>query len=438
MTPPSTADADNAPGPPPARRSAGGGRVLIVEDSRAIATVLASRIDALDGIACDHAVSRAAAQALLATDPERYFVAVVGLSEPAAAGADIIDLFEAYGLPVIVLTDRLDQDHRDRMFERGVADYVIRDSLVGIEYVARLVGRLAHSHEARVLVVDDTQYFRDYLTALLEQHGYPTVTAEDGEAGLAALRADPEINLVIADYNMPKMDGLTMVSQMRQLRGHDELAIVAVSDSKKPGLLGQFLKGGASDYLHKPFAIEEFYCRIDQNVDMLRSVRRARDMASRDFLTGLHNRRYFFEHAEGLHRRALSGELKLMVAMIDADHFKRINDAFGHQVGDDALLAIADALRDVAGQCGLVARFGGEEFVIAHAISRPDEAGQCLERMRRRIAEIDLRHDGQPVRLTVSIGATHKPGITLDDMLLRADRAVYAAKSGGRNRVVIT
>jgi diguanylate cyclase len=127
----------------------------------------------------------------------------------------------------------------------------------------------------------------------------------------------------------------------------------------------------------------------------------------------------------------------MMVAMIDADHFKRINDRFGHQVGDDALFAIADALRDVAGQCGLVARFGGEEFVIAHTITRPDEARRCLERMRQRIAEIDLRHEGETVPLTVSIGATHKHGLTLDDMLQRADLAVYEAKTRGRNRVVI-
>jgi diguanylate cyclase (GGDEF)-like protein len=437
MTTPSTADADNAPRPPPARRSADGGRVLIVEDSRAIATVLASRIGVLDGIACDHADSHAAAQALLAADPARYFVAVIGLAEPGASSADVIELLEAHGLPVIVLTDSLDQAHRDRMFERGVADYVVKDSVVGIEYVARLVSRLAHSHEAKVLVVDDARAFRDYLTALLEQHGYATVTAGDGEAGLAALKADPDINLVIADYNMPRMDGLTMVSEMRRLRSHDELAIIAVSDSQKPGLLADFLRGGASDYLRKPFVIEEFYCRVDQNIDMLRSVRRAREMASRDFLTGLHNRRYFFEQAERLHRRALAGELRMMVAMIDADHFKRINDRFGHQVGDDALLAIADALRDVAGQCGLVARFGGEEFVIAHTITRPDEARRCLERMRQRIADIDLRHEGEAVPLTVSIGATHKHGLTLDDMLQRADLAVYEAKSRGRNRVVI-
>jgi diguanylate cyclase (GGDEF)-like protein len=437
MTSQPTPQADGAGTSSGQRRVAGADTVLLVEDSRAIATVLSARINALDGLTCDHADSYAAAQALLRNDAGRYFVAVLDLNLPDAPDGEIIDLVEQAGLPIIVLTGHLDEALRERMYERGVADYVVKDSLVGIDYVARLVTRLAHSHEARILVVDDTRAFRDYLTSLLQQHGYATVTASDGEAGLAALQQQPDINLVIADYNMPKMDGLTMVSEMRKLRSHDELAIVAISDSTKPGVLARFLKGGASDYLHKPFAIEEFYCRIDQNIDMLRSVRRARDLANRDFLTGLYNRRYFFEHAERMHRSALDGEMKMVVAMVDADHFKRINDQFGHQLGDKALVAIATTLRDALEGRGLVARFGGEEFVIARTIVKPDEASRCLEDIRQRIGAIPLQHDRRLVPLTVSIGATHKLGVSLDDMLHRADLAVYDAKSAGRDRVVV-
>jgi diguanylate cyclase (GGDEF)-like protein len=413
-----------------------GARVLLVEDSRAISMILTARIDAIDGLVCDAVTSYAAAEAVLAARAREYFVAVTDLDLPDARHGEIIDLVERHGLPIVVLTGTVDPAKRDAMYRRGVADYVVKDSLVGIDYVARLVSRMAHSQEATFLVVDDSRTFRGYMVSLLRAHGYPALTADDGEAGLAMLKAHPEINVVIADYNMPRMDGLQMVSEMRMLRSPDDLAIIAVSDSSKPDLLSRFLKHGASDYLHKPFAIEEFYCRIDQNVDMLRSVRRAMELANRDFLTGLYNRRYFFEHAGSLHQRARAGELKIALSMLDADHFKRINDHHGHQIGDEALKAIADTLRSRFDGRGLTARLGGEEFVFVSVVGRSAEARAVAEAVRGEIEAIDLRHGEVRVPLSVSVGTTSTLGRSLDDMLQRADDAVYEAKRAGRNRVV--
>ena len=409
--------------------------MLLVEDSRAIASVLAAGINAFDGITCVVAGTFAEARGLLQTNAQAFFVAVLDLNLPDAPDGEIIDLVQEAGIPIIVLTGNVDASQRDAMFARGVADYVVKDSLVGIDYVARLVNRLAHNGAARVLVVDDSRAFRTYLCSLLQQHGYATLSARDGIEGLEVLRANPEIRLVITDYNMPRMDGLKMVSEMRKAHSQDELSIIGISNSADPETLARFLKGGASDYLHKPFSIEEFYCRVDQNVDMLRIIRRARDAANRDFLTGLYNRRCFFELAEAMYRRAAKGELQIVVAMIDADHFKRINDTFGHQVGDDALVAIAATLRDLVEGNGLVARFGGEEFVCLHVLDGMVDPRECLDQIRQGIAAIELYSDGQRVGITASIGATRTLHGNLDQMLAAADRAVYAAKKAGRNRV---
>ncbi len=411
--------------------------MLLVEDSRAIASVLAAGINAFDGITCVVAGTFAEARGLLQTNAQAFFVAVLDLNLPDAPDGEIIDLVQEAGIPIIVLTGNVDASQRDAMFARGVADYVVKDSLVGIDYVARLVNRLAHNGAARVLVVDDSRAFRTYLCSLLQQHGYATLSARDGIEGLEVLRANPEIRLVITDYNMPRMDGLKMVSEMRKAHSQDELSIIGISNSADPETLARFLKGGASDYLHKPFSIEEFYCRVDQNVDMLRIIRRARDAANRDFLTGLYNRRRFFEKAEQLHRRATKGELQIVVAMIDADHFKNINDTFGHQVGDDALVEIAATLRDQVGSSGLVARFGGEEFVCLHVLDGTVDPLECLDQIRLGIAAIELYSDGRRVAVTASIGATQALHGNLDQMLAAADRAVYAAKKAGRNRVEI-
>ncbi len=411
--------------------------VLLVEDSRAVAGMVGCAIDELPGI--DHVLADtyAAAESALARDAGRFFLAILDLNLPDAPHGEIIDLVQSFGIPIVVLTATVDEDVREALFQRGVADYVTKDNGISIQYVTRLVSRMAHSADIKVLVVDDSLTCRRYFSQLLKQHGYCAVTAKDGEEGLALLREDPLIRLVIADYNMPKMDGLAMVAQMRRLRGHDELAIVAMSDSSRPGLLARFLKGGASDYLNKPFCIEEFYCRVDQNIEMLRSIRHARDLAERDFLTGLHNRRYFFTHAAALHRQAAAGQLDILVAMIDVDHFKRVNDVHGHGFGDTALVAVAKVLRGVIGERGIAARYGGEEFACLFVMAHKDNPLHCLEGLRRRIAALDLRSGEHRVRLTASIGATHMPGDDLDAMLRQADRALYEAKQAGRNRVTL-
>lgn len=414
-----------------------GSRVLLVEDSRAIASVLQASLSTLDGIECDLARSLAEAEAALNARAGDYFVAVVGLNLPDAPHGEVVETVQRAGLRVIVLTGHLDETRRRQMFDRGVADYVVKDSLASIEHVNRLVERMARTRDVQILVVDDSASFRHYLANLLQQHGYRTLTAGDGREGLAILDANPGIQLVLTDYVMPHMDGLAMILEMRKRRNPDELAIIGLSESTKPGILARFLKGGASDYVKKPFCVEEFYCRVDQNIDMLGAIRKARDAANRDFLTQLYNRRYFFEHAETLYRQAVEGTAQILIAMIDADRFKQINDGFGHQTGDEALVAIAGALRRLSGGEGLVARFGGEEFALLRLLGGGQDPADSLEAIRRGVEQIELHCDGRRVAISVSIGATRELGSSLDHMLATADRAVYQAKQQGRNRVVI-
>ena len=411
--------------------------VLLVENSRALASAVAASLNSLDGVDCVLATTLAEARREIEADVSRFFVAVVCLNLADAPNGEIVDLVKSAGLRVVVLTGFLDDERRSAMFERGVADYVIKDNIAGIEYVSRAVGRLHRNLDTRVLVVDDTRTFRDYASGLLQQHGYQTLTAGDGTEGLEVLKANPDVRVVVTDYQMPKMDGVAMVQEMRKLRSADDLAIIAISDTAETGVLARFLKSGANDFLRKPFCVEEFYCRIDQNIDMLRAVLDARRLANCDFLTGLYNRRYFFEHATRLHTRALAGEIRILAAMIDIDHFKRINDTYGHHGGDEALVAVADRLATQTRSSGLIARFGGEEFVFVAVLSEGVEPRDCLEGIRRQIADIGLSLDGQAVHITASIGATQTLGDDLDAMLAIADGAVYQAKEEGRDRVVV-
>ena len=293
-----------------------GDTVLLVEDSRSIACLLSAQLNALDGLVCRHVETLADTRRLLNTGADRIFVAVLDLNLPDAPDGEVVELVQAYGIPVIILTGSVDDQRRKYFLQHQVADYVNKSQLAGVGIVVGLVERMHVNRDNAVLVVDDSASQRAYVCSLLHSHGYRTLEAGDGEEGLETLAANANISLVISDYNMPRMDGLSMVQEIRRTRHRDELGIIGLSGVEEKGVLAQFLKSGANDFLNKPFETEELYCRIDQNLDMLRYVREARDAANRDFLTRLYNRRYFFEHAIGLHARARRGEIRLMAGHV--------------------------------------------------------------------------------------------------------------------------
>lgn len=174
-------------------------------------------------------------------------------------------------------------------------------------------------------------------------------------------------------------------------------------------------------------------------LELLRRLARAKgeieELARRDGLTGLLNRRAFFEAAEEALRQAREQRTPLTLLVLDADHFKAINDGHGHAAGDEALKVIASTLLAATRQYDLVGRIGGEEFAVLLRNAAPDEAGLVAERIVSAVALADFRRGGRPVPLSVSVGiAVLEPGLDLDGLFARADAALYAAKWAGRGR----
>jgi diguanylate cyclase (GGDEF)-like protein len=412
------------------------GTVLIVEDSRAMRSLLTAYLDDAHGIKTVETASFAEALAELADHASRFFAAVLDLHLPDAPNGEIVDLVCRYGIPVVVLTGSLDFARRETMLARQVVDYFIKHNRNEIEQVAQTINRLWHNREIKVLVVDDSRSFRTYLHSLLESYRYQTFTASNGREALAMLDMHPNISLVITDINMPEMNGLELIEAIRQRYRREDLAIIGMSDASRPSLPALLLKTGANDFIAKPFQSEEFFCRVSQNTNMIDYVRRLRDAATRDFLTGISNRRHALELSEALHANAQRGHFRIALGMIDVDHFKRVNDTFGHLVGDEALKAIANALRKTLRSSDIVGRYGGEEFFCVVVLKQEDDAKLVFDRVRSAIERIEFHVETQRVPLTASVGFTTDLDGSLIQMIARADTAVYQAKEQGRNRVV--
>lgn len=409
--------------------------VLVVDDSAAIRDLLCAHLQRVGGFECEVAATLDEARALITRHPERFFCAALDLHLPDAPNGEVVDEVLAAGIPVIVMTASLDPVVRGSMLQRPIVDYVVKRDANEIEHVAYIIGRMRENQNTKIILVDDSPSYRAYVELLLKRYAYQVFHAGSGRAALEILEQHPDTTLVITDVNMDEMDGSELIARIRKRYRREDLAIVGVSGSAEDGLSARLLKLGANDFLTKPFHAEEFYCRITQVTNMVGYVRQIRHFATRDFLTGVFNRRQFFDLGENLHANARRRNVNIATAVIDADHFKRINDTFGHHVGDQALKAIAAALVQCLRKTDVVARYGGEEFVCMAVMKSHDDAPIVFERIRKTIETIELQAGGQRVPITASLGVTIDLCDSLEAMIRRADEGVYEAKRRGRNRV---
>ncbi|MCF6283322.1 MAG: response regulator, partial [Candidatus Polarisedimenticolaceae bacterium] len=264
-------------------RERGKNRVLVVEDTRSIQALLCAYINNINGIEADGVSSLAEAEALLKENADDYFISVLDLNLPDAPDGEIVDFVHSFGVPVIVMTGTVDERVRQQMLEKNVLDYVVKRQATEIEHVTYIVGRIYENHETKVLVVDDSVSFRMYIVELLNNYQYQVFEAKDGIEALEVLEENPDIALILTDYNMPRMNGQELVQTVRKDHRREDLAIIGMSDVARSDLSALLLKSGANDFLSKPFQVEEFYCRITQNTNMVGYVRKIKEGATKDF-----------------------------------------------------------------------------------------------------------------------------------------------------------
>jgi len=410
-------------------------KVLIVEDSRAIRELLVHTFEEehIDVIATS---SMAEAKKAIETETEKFFLAILDLNLPDAPDGEIVDYIIGQSIPPIILTGSLSDDIHDTMIDKPIIDYIVKRNINEFQYVSELVKRLYHNDDRKILVVDDSRSSRMHIRTLLELHGLDVYEACDGVDALAVLEDHPDTMLVITDYNMPKMDGLNLISKIREKHSRHELSIIGVSSQGSGTVSIKLLKSGANDFISRPFLNEEFYCRVNQNIDAIENYRFMLNAATCDFLTGLNNRKYLYDAGEKLFNNAKRDHISLTVAMIDIDFFKKINDTYSHHVGDLALKHISAILKQQLRDGDIVARMGGEEFCLVCVNLDPSHTLQTFDRVRNSIQNQPLiLDDGTEINITTSIGYFEGKSDSLESMINNADHALYEAKQTGRNRV---
>lgn len=398
-------------------------KVLVVEDSRAFRTYVESKLTEI-GLTVDSAESLAEAKALIDSNDD-YLFAVLDYCLPDGPNGEVIDYALEQKLKVIVLTGHFDDDSRDQFIARGVLDYIVKESMSAVAYLVPLCTRLMNNHNHKALVVDDSLSIRCHVRMMLERQYIETLEADDGAHALEVLKQNPDITVIISDQAMPNMDGISMTREIRRTLDRNQVAVLGLSGSDNPAITARFLKAGANDFLHKPLNQEEFNCRIHQILNMKEATDTLYRLANQDALTSLWNRRYLFSKFKR------NSEYNL--AMVDIDHFKNVNDTYGHDGGDTALVQVAHLMKQHFSK-DIVVRFGGEEFCI---ISRFGYSRflQELELMRVKIQVTPIQFADQQFPITVSVGAS-EPSASLEEQIHIADQRLYLAKESGRNQIV--
>lgn len=248
-------------------------RILVIEDSAVQSKIISRHIEGLSNFDTVSAHSMEEAREVLETMREDLLAAVVCLNLPDAPDGEAVDLVQSYDVPTIVLTATFHEDVRESLLKKAVADYVLKSSMIVLDDVVNMVTRLYKNQFIKAMVVDDSKSARNMVRKMLEMQRFSVVEAADGKEALDKLRADPEIWLVVTDYEMPVMDGFEFCAEIRRDRKKDSLAIVGISGAGEPSLTAKFLKNGANDFLTKPFEVEEFCWRVNQTVEMLEIAR---------------------------------------------------------------------------------------------------------------------------------------------------------------------
>ncbi|WP_017444133.1 response regulator [Gayadomonas joobiniege] len=406
-------------------------RLLIVEDSPLIARVQ-SHIGRKLGYTVDIAPTLKQAKNLIASN--QYFCAVVDYTLPDAPYGEGIPVITEAGIATIVMTGRLDLETRRTVEKYPLVDYITKENKQAYLYLENQLKNLPRNLNVNILVVDDSDTMRKHIVSLLNRHKFNTIEATNGWDAYQQIEKNPAISVVITDHEMPVMKGDELCAKIRNKYRNDEMIIIGISQVDAHYLSSRFLKNGANDYLCKPFIAEEFYCRISQNLDMLENVAKIRQQANTDYLTELPNRRFFFEQGRNKIQLAEQNKQNVCLAIVDVDHFKKVNDTHGHDAGDLVLKSLAERLKQHFAQ-DLVARLGGEEFVIYIENKSTASVIGRLDLIRSEIEQQSAAFNSLGVCYTLSIGLAAS-NYHLETLLKQADMRLYKAKQSGRNNLV--
>lgn len=411
--------------------------VYIVEDDTVMLDHISSQLQLLGWQVSGFTTASAASEAMQQTPPSAVIVDLA-LQEGKLAGIDLLNQFQApehQQMAKIVISAYWTWETRLASVRAGVDTFLPKplDMTYLVERLEELTIKI-NKDPYKVLIVEDTVELAHYYADILEQAGMQTTVVSDPIHVLDALSTfHPE--LILMDLYMPECSGIEVARVIRQDRKFLSVPIVFLStESERERQLGA-LQTGADDFLVKPIADAELIAAVSIRAERFRNLSA---MIRQDSLTGLLNHISLKLQMDSEYARAKRGGSVLTFALLDIDHFKQVNDSYGHPVGDQVLKAIAQLLKTRLRKSDVIGRYGGEEFGVLMPDTTLDHAYTVIDELRKQFSLIPFVCEGVEFTCTLSTGlSTAPPYLGIDELILQADNAMYEAKKQGRNRICI-
>ncbi|MDH3210124.1 MAG: diguanylate cyclase [Burkholderiaceae bacterium] len=434
QVPAGAAPATTAPVVGVAREAHPSNLVYVVEDDAVLAQEIAAQLGAF-GWEVQVFGDATGMQDLLHGQPDPAAVVIdLGLPEGRLAGAALMRrINEAVGhhVPQVMISASWDWDSRLAAVRAGADAYMVKPIDFGLlaERLDTITNRRAGG-PAKVLVVEDTRVLAELFAQILAGAGIEARALNDPTKVLDAL-VDFNPDLILMDLYMPGCSGIEAARVIRQDAKFTTVPIVFLSTESGRQQHLAAMEVGADDFLHKPISDAELITAVSARVGRFRALSA---LVRQDSLTGLLNHISFKLQLETEIERCKRAGTTLALAMLDIDHFKRVNDTYGHPVGDHVIRTLAQLLRRRLRKSDIVGRYGGEEFALFMPDTNVDGAAKILEHLRAQFASISLVGGEATFQCTFSAGIAGVPAVTaMDELIQAADAALYAAKRAGRN-----
>ncbi|MBB3655491.1 PleD family two-component response regulator [Rhizobium sp. BK650] len=259
-----------------------GARIILAEDSNVFTSMIGKRLKELFGIEVEICRNFEDLQLSYDKSSDPITLAISNINLPGAENGEALEYLVDLSIPTIVFTGTFHEGMRDKLLAKDIVDYILKDNVFAVDLLAESICRFLTNHRHHVLIVDDSATARALLSSRLKRYNFRVSTAESGAKALEILKANRDIGLMVTDYNMPDIDGFELTRRIRASIGSHELRIIGVSSSSNRLLSARFLKAGGNDFMLRPFIDEEFYCRVNQNLDTLlqiQSMRKERAVA---------------------------------------------------------------------------------------------------------------------------------------------------------------
>jgi len=248
-------------------------RIIVAEDSNVFTSMIRQRLKEIVGI--DAEICRTNEDLMMANElsDEPVTLAISNINLPGAENGEALEYLLDLNIPTIVFTGTFQEQTREKLLAKDIVDYILKDNVFAVEMLVESVCRFLTNHRHHVLIVDDSPTARALLMTRLKRYNFRVSVADSGAKAIDLLKKNADIGLVVTDYNMPDIDGFELTRRIRSVRGSHELRVIGVSSSTDRLLSARFLKAGGNDFMLRPFIDEEFYCRVNQNLDTLLQIK---------------------------------------------------------------------------------------------------------------------------------------------------------------------